>query len=51
MSADFAKRATYVRGIPFRDRQPEVVEARILLGIHFRFPDTEGRKLGARVAF
>jgi hypothetical protein len=28
----------------------EVVEARILLGIHFRFADTEARRLGERVA-
>lgn len=28
----------------------EVVEARILLGIHFRFADEEARRLGERVA-
>jgi hypothetical protein len=28
----------------------EVVDARILLGIHFRFADEEGRRLGQRVA-
>jgi hypothetical protein len=28
----------------------EVVDARILMGIHFRFADTEGRRLGERVA-
>jgi hypothetical protein len=32
------------------DAAQEVVEARILLGIHFRFADTEARRLGSRVA-
>lgn len=32
------------------DALDEVVEARILLGIHFRSADTEARRLGERVA-
>lgn len=32
------------------DVAQEVVDARILLGIHFRFADTEARRLGSRVA-
>jgi hypothetical protein len=32
------------------DAAQEVVDARILLGIHFRSADTEGRRLGERVA-
>ena len=28
----------------------EVVDARVLLGIHFRFADDEGKRLGERVA-
>jgi hypothetical protein len=35
----------------FSDAAEEVVEARILLGIHFRFADTAGRQLGTRVAW
>ncbi len=35
----------------FSDAAQEVVDARILLGIHFRFADTEARRLGARVGF
>jgi hypothetical protein len=34
----------------FSQAAQEVVEARILLGIHFRFADVEGRRLGERVA-
>jgi hypothetical protein len=34
----------------FSQAAQEVVEARILLGIHFRFADDEGRRLGERVA-
>jgi hypothetical protein len=34
----------------FSQAAQEVVEARILLGIHFRFADTEARRLGERVA-
>jgi hypothetical protein len=34
----------------FSDAAAEVVEARILLGIHFRFADTEARDQGRRVA-
>jgi hypothetical protein len=33
------------------DAAEEVVDARILLGIHFRAADVEARRLGARVAF
>ena len=33
------------------DAAEEVVEARILLGIHFRFADTAARTLGTRVAW
>jgi hypothetical protein len=33
------------------DAAQEVVEARILLGIHFRAADVEARRLGGRVAF
>jgi hypothetical protein len=39
---------------PFRrisEAAQEVVDARILLGIHFRAADVEARRLGARVAF
>lgn len=32
------------------DAAQEVVDARIYLGIHFRFADEEGRRLGNRVA-
>jgi hypothetical protein len=32
------------------DVADEVVEARIMLGIHFRFADTVARTLGSRVA-
>ena len=34
----------------FSQAAAEVVEARILLGIHFRSADEEGRRLGRRVA-
>ena len=34
----------------FSQAAQEVVDARVLLGIHFRFADTEGRRLGERVA-
>jgi hypothetical protein len=34
----------------FSEAAQEVVEARILLGIHFRFADEEARRLGERVA-
>ncbi len=34
----------------FSDAAAEVVEARILLGIHFRFADTEARDQGRRIA-
>lgn len=34
----------------FSDAAEEVVDARVLLGIHFRFADEDGRRLGARVA-
>jgi len=34
----------------FTDAAEDVVDARILLGIHFRFADTEARRLGVRVA-
>ena len=34
----------------FSDAADEVVEARILVGIHFRFADEEARRLGNRVA-
>jgi hypothetical protein len=34
----------------FSDAAKEVVEARILLGIHFRSADEQGRRLGMRVA-
>ena len=34
----------------FSDAAAEVVEARIYLGIHYRFADTEGRDQGRRVA-
>jgi hypothetical protein len=34
----------------FSQAAQEVVDARILLGIHFRFADSEGRRLGERVA-
>ncbi len=33
------------------DAAQEVVDARVWLGIHFRFADEEGRRLGTRVAF
>jgi hypothetical protein len=33
------------------DAAQEVVDARVLLGIHFRSADTEARRLGTRVAF
>jgi len=33
------------------DAAKEVVDARILLGIHFRFADEDARRLGSRVAF
>jgi hypothetical protein len=33
------------------DVAEEVVDARVLLGIHFRFADTSARQLGARVAW
>ena len=32
------------------DAMQEVVDARVYLGIHFRFADEEGRRLGSRVA-
>ena len=35
----------------FSDAAEDVVEARILLGIHFRFADTAARTLGTRVAW
>ena len=38
---------TYER---FSDVMKDVVDARIYLGIHFRFADTEGRSQGRRVA-
>ncbi|MGH8865493.1 MAG: vanadium-dependent haloperoxidase [Burkholderiales bacterium] len=41
------KTRTYNR---FSDAAKEVVEARILLGIHFRFADTAARKQGTQVA-
>ena len=34
----------------FSDAAEEVVDARILLGIHFRFADEDARRLGRRVA-
>ncbi len=34
----------------FSDAAEEVVDARILLGIHFRFADEDGRRLGAQIA-
>ena len=34
----------------FSDAAAEVVEARIYLGIHFRFADTAGREAGSRIA-
>jgi hypothetical protein len=34
----------------FSQAADEVVDARILLGIHFRFADVEGRRLGERIA-
>ena len=34
----------------FSDAAQEVVDARILLGIHFRSADEEARRLGTRVA-
>jgi hypothetical protein len=34
----------------FSDAQQEVVDVRVLQGIHFRFPDEDGRRQGARVA-
>ena len=34
----------------FTDVMQEVVDARILLGIHFRFADEEARKQGKHVA-
>jgi hypothetical protein len=37
--------------IRFSDAAQEVVDARILLGIHFRAADDEARRLGSRVAF
>jgi hypothetical protein len=39
---------TYKR---FSDAAQEVVDARILLGIHFRFADDDARLLGQRIAF
>jgi hypothetical protein len=41
------KTRTYRR---FSDAADDMVEARILLGIHFRFADLEGRRQGQRVA-
>jgi hypothetical protein len=41
------KTRTYRR---FSDAADDMVEARMLLGIHFRFADTAGRKQGQRVA-
>jgi hypothetical protein len=41
------KSRTYTR---FSEAADQVVEARILLGIHFRAADVQARKLGARVA-
>jgi hypothetical protein len=41
------KTRTYRR---FSDAADDMVEARILLGIHFRFADTAGRKQAQRVA-
>jgi hypothetical protein len=38
---------TYLR---FSDAAQEVVDARVLLGIHFRFADEEARRQGSRVA-
>jgi hypothetical protein len=35
----------------FSDAAEEVVDARVWLGIHFRFADEDARRLGARVAF
>jgi hypothetical protein len=34
----------------FSQAAQEVVDARVLLGIHFRFADEEGRRLGERIA-
>jgi hypothetical protein len=34
----------------FSDAAQDVVDARIYMGIHFRFPDTSGRTCGAKVA-
>jgi hypothetical protein len=34
----------------FSQAADEVVDARVLLGIHFRFADVEGRRLGERIA-
>lgn len=34
----------------FSDMAKDVVDARVYLGIHFRFADTEGRSQGRRVA-
>ncbi|HJY42933.1 MAG TPA: hypothetical protein VJ303_16890 [Steroidobacteraceae bacterium] len=41
------KTRTYRR---FSDAADDMVEARMLLGIHFRFADTAGRTQGRRVA-
>jgi hypothetical protein len=41
------KTRTYRR---FSDAAADMVEARMLLGIHFRFGDTAARKQGQRVA-
>lgn len=41
------KTRSYAR---FSDAASEVVDARVLLGIHFRFADEEARRQGARVA-
>jgi hypothetical protein len=41
------KTRTYRR---FSDAADDMVEARMLLGIHFRFGDTAARKQGQRVA-
>ena len=42
---------TATRGfMSFSQAAQEVVDARVLLGIHFRFADEEGRRLGERVA-
>ena len=35
----------------FSDAAEEVVDARIWLGIHFRFADEEARRLGSRIGF